>query len=259
MYNLKNFLFTNTIFEILKYLFSFLLSSIAYFLSSSFFLDLFPKFIEYKIYIISIPILLFSIIFINFYIKAKKNRVIFPKIDTDYMCLKKEISLEYIKDKDITYKKKLLLKALSSNLNAFQDRYHWTGGGNLNIKSGIKGQKFQNTFKKNVFQFYEILFPRYLKKGDEIETELIWDIKNITKKFVPFISATIHEPTKELVFSIDFTNIENYPKKVTCEITSSIGANNVFETFEKNVENKKVFWKIENPKFLFHYEIKWII
>lgn len=213
---------------------------------------------EYRYYLMIIITSLGMILFILIYQKFNKNKPAFPNLEFDYRVVEKEVSIEFSDRNTILYKKRNFLRALKKNLNAYHDKYHWTGSGKVNISSTIKGQKFQKTRKKNIFQHYEILFQHSLKKGDTVETELLWDLSDTDMKMVPFISATIEEPTDLLIMtvtSLDNMNID----EIICEVSSSIGESKPFDVEKRKLDRSgKATWRIRNPKLLFHYEMSWL-
>ena len=97
-----------------------------------------------------------------------------------------------------------------------------------------------------------------MKKGDTVETELVWDLADNNNKMVPFISATIEEPTDLLIMNVSFPETMQIDS-VFCEVSSSLGANKPFEVKKCELDrNKKATWRVRNPKLLFHYEMRWV-
>lgn len=198
-------------------------------------------------------------LFILLYQKFSRFRPTFPRLDFDFQILEKEVSYEYVDKTHMIYRKKNFLRALKNNLDTYHDKYHWTGSGKVKIKSEIKEQQFIETIRKNVWQFYEIRFQKTLKKGEEIETEVIWELEDVAGKAVPFFSATIEEPTDALILNLCLSPGLGV-KEAVCEISSGIGAKKPFSSeILKLNRDGWVTWKIRKPKLLHHYEMKWTI
>lgn len=255
--DIKKDLLLSALWDIVKLILGFALVTSSTLFTSELITNTFVVLKEYKIHISVIMTSGGILLLMYLYQVFRKDKPRYPNLEFDFSVLEKEISIDFLDDGQIFYKKRNFLKALNKNLNAYHDKYHWTGSKEVNIDSNIKGQKFQKTIKKNIFQLYQILFNQSLKKGETIETELIWSLKDASSKMVPFVSATIHEPTSLLILNISFSKEQNI-NEVICEVTSSIGANKMFETNKVVVDrNGQVVWRIRNPKLLFHYEMNW--
>src|SRR5437762_6039497 len=99
-----------------------------------------------------------------------------PKQDYDFDQMDRCITFEYHSLERYTYRKRIVLRARRSGLSIFTDKYRWTGKIQPHVKSGIKGQSVHPTDRKSVWQFYEIRFPKTLKKGEQVETDLIFEL-----------------------------------------------------------------------------------
>lgn len=245
--------------EFLKYLAGLIFTTSTMMLISKILVKLVPIFNDYGMYII--VILSSGAIFLFLYIlqRVNKFRPHYSAIDFDYLVLEKEVSYEYITKEKMVYTKRNSLKALKNNLDTYHDKYLWTGKGNVNIKSAIKRHTyFEVEPSKNIWQFYEIKFHKYLKKGETEETEIIWELEDLEQKAVPFFSATIEEPTEKVIFNLSL-NPEFDVKEAICEETCSIGAQKPFHTRTVKLDrNGKAQWIIKHPKLLHHYEMRWI-
>ena len=126
------------------------------------------------------------------------------------------------------------------------------------IKSGIPEQQVVETTRKNIWRFYEIRLQKTLKKGDIIDTEVIWELEDLENIAVPFISATVEEPTNIIKLNLSIPTTFGV-REVTCQISSSIGAEKPFDSFTRPLDKHgEATWEINNPKLLYHYEMKWI-
>ena len=89
------------------------------------------------------------------------------------------------------------------------------------------------------------------------DRHIAWSLRDKDKKFVPFLSATIEEPTDLLEFILKFSP-EFDVKQATCETSVSIGARKPLESVVKYLDDHhELHWIINKPKLLHHYEVKW--
>jgi hypothetical protein len=127
------------------------------------------------------------------------------------------------------------------------------------MKSGVRGHTILKTSRRNFFQHYEVNFGRFLNKGSEVNTEIVWSLSDELHQAVPFISATIEEPTDVLRLNLE-TPVEWGLTEVVCEISSGQGANRPLSTHSLPFDDHgKVQWAIEKPKLLHHYEMRWTL
>jgi hypothetical protein len=198
-----------------------------------------------------------SLLLLVMYRKFGRYRPNFPRLDFDFTTLEREISYEYLDKTHMIYKKRTRIKSLKNGLDTYRDRYRWTGRGKIVIKTGIPEQKVVETARRNVWYLYEIRLQKTLKKGDSIDTEVIWELEDLENKAVPFFSATMEEPTDLLKLNLSLPTSFGV-REVTCETSSSIGSRTPFDSFTMALnKHGEVSWEIKNPKLLYHYEIKW--
>jgi hypothetical protein len=192
--------------------------------------------------------------------KYNRFRPSFPPLKFNFAVVERDVTYEYIDKTHMVYKKRVIVKALTSGLDSYRDRYSWTGRGNVAIRSGIREHEFTKTFRRNIWQFYEIRFQKALKKGEQIETEVIWKLEDTEGVAVPFMSSTIEEPTELLRLNLSLSPSLGV-REATCEISSAIGAklSPFFSEVRPLDRNGKLSWVIKKPKLLYHYEIKWVL
>lgn len=204
--------------------------------------------------LVAILFVVITLVSLFFYLFFNKMNRVLPRFD--FNIVKKELIYRYINKTDVVYEKKIRLKALRNNLDCYIDKYHWTGERVADVKSAKYGQTVREARKKNIWSIYEISFMPALKKSEEIDTHVIWNLKGI--KAVPFFSSTVEEPTNLLKLHLYFP-VELRVPHVIWEISVSIGALRPIDTgiLKVNEETGEVEWTIKNPKLLHHYEIKW--
>jgi len=115
----------------------------------------------------------------------------------------KEITYQYLSDGQTMYQRKhFKLQALQDNVGSFTDRYRWTGTGKCIVKSLTPGFKIVNQRKEEFWDYFDVLFPRPLKKGEEVDFVIEWDLFDESKKAVPFLSTVIDFPTERLLMRV---------------------------------------------------------
>ena len=189
----------------------------------------------------------------------KRHRFVplFGPLSFDYIVVKKEVHYKRAADGSVEYRRKLLLRALRSDLDTYTDKYHWTGSGAPLPIACVDGQQAYQTVRKNVWQFYEVRFPKTLKKGEEITTEVLWRLDDAARGAVPFISATIEEPTLHLRLVAQFPP-ELGIKQATKEMSVGIGAKKPLSSVLEQIDaDGRAVYDESHPQLLHHYEIKW--
>ena len=246
-----------TIWEIVKFVMGFIFTVTSSVFASRVLISFVGILVQFRWYLAIIFATGSAWLFLILYQKLSRFHPTFPRLDFDFHILEKEISYEYKDKSRMVYRKRVLVKALRNSLDAYYDKYQWTGSGNVKISSAIKEHQFRETIRKNVWQFYEIRFQKTLSKKETMETELIWELEDTAMKAVPFFSATIEEPTDFLKLNLSLP-AELGVKELTCEISSGIGAKKPFSSKTIQLDrNGKATWEIRKPKLLYHYEMKW--
>ena len=188
---------------------------------------------------------------------AWKYHSALPKQQHDFEQLARIISFEY---RDLThciYRKAFKLRALRAGLSSYEDKYKWTGVSSPVIHSAVKEQTVRLTHQKSVWQFYQVEFERALNKGDIVDIDLVFTIYEPEHSFVPFISTTIEEPTKQLSFKLTIPSSFGITY-ATREIASCIGARVPFRTERVQFDtNGHLEWDIPKPKIHHYYELRW--
>jgi len=246
-----------TIWEIIKFTLGLICTVTSFVFASQLLISVVDILVQFKWYLAIIFATGSAWIFLILYQRISRFHPTFPRLNFDFRILEKEIYYEYKNKTHMVYRKRILVKALKNGLDAYRDKYQWTGSGNVKISSTIKEQQFRETIKKNVWQFYEIRFQKTLAKNETIETEIVWDLEDKAIKAVPFFSATIEEPTDFLKLNLSLAP-KLKVKEATREISSGIGAQKPF--ISKTIpldRNGKATWEIKKPNLLYHYEIKW--
>lgn len=182
----------------------------------------------------------------------------FRPLSCEFLVLEKEITYEFRDREHIVYRKRLLLQALRQGLDCYHDKYHWTGDSVVSMTSAIQDQEVSLTVRKNLWQLYEIRFQRTLAKGEEIETEVTWELNDKDHHAVPFFSASIDEPTKKLRMRLSVPPAVGI-RQAVAEVSSSIVTKKPLTSRMMSVDrNGMLVWDVNHPLLFHHYEVKWI-
>ncbi|MCK9345064.1 MAG: hypothetical protein M0P64_02990 [Candidatus Pacebacteria bacterium] len=188
----------------------------------------------------------------------RRHRPTFPRLEPDFHLIEKHIYHEYRSATEIQHRRRYKLKALRNGLDAYRDRYQWTGQGSISISSAIPGQCVQTAFQRNVWTFFDIRFSRNLQKNETVTAEVVWDFVDPQQKALRSFSATIHEPTDvlhlELKLPLTYTS-----KEAVCEHYGDFGAKTSFGSEVKQIDkNGLAKWIIPKPGLLHYYEVRWV-
>jgi len=188
------------------------------------------------------------------YRRINRRIPVFNTVDCNFQLLREERVHKWISETEYIHKRRYMLKALTTGVTCYTDKFQWTGG-NYKLSGGnddYKVELIEGT--KNIFDLYNFVFTKPLMKGEIIELEATWKAEGNAK---PFFSTTIEEPTDLLILSV-MLYPESKVKEVNCEIGSYKGAQ-----FPNKIEKQKLnsdgeyTWTVKNPKILHHYEINW--
>jgi hypothetical protein len=211
----------------------------------------------YKVHLIIILVATSSLFVVLIIERFSRRRPSFPSLDCDFHIIEKHISIHYQSPEDVEYRRRYKLRCRRRGQDTFHDKFHWTGGGVPQLKCVDNNHTVTLGRLKNVWQYYDVTFPKALKKNESIETEIIWTLRNVDKKMVPFISTTLIEPTDHLKFSV-FLCKELGVNEVFCEHAPELGSDQPFSTHTVPLDQGHASWSIANPKILHHYEVRWI-
>lgn len=169
----------------------------------------------------------------------------------------KSVEMIFGDDGTITYTKSKLLKSRTNNIRGYEDKFNWTGDGLVDIKSGNDTHDLEMLSMSGIWQKYRTNFNKTVNKGDEILVETVWTLNEANRRMSPFISQSVEEPTHEIVFRLKFCD-NRVPKAVFKESMDNIASIDPFETIEDRSGNAEYEWKIEKPKLLHNYQLRWI-
>ena len=189
-------------------------------------------------------------------IRIRKKYILYPRPQSDFKLLEKELVYKYLDEKHMKYIKRVKLKTLKEGLDRYPDRYSWTGSGKVQLKPSNSEQTIVKTVKKRVWQLYDVHFERPLNKGDVQEVEITWDLYDEKGTSVPFASMIVDESLDLLTMKIILPpNLT--PQKASCIKTPSFGLSQPTSSFTKPFSRGEVEWTVKSPKLWYTYEIAW--
>lgn len=182
-----------------------------------------------------------------------------PHDDEAVEILLKEIVYEYLPDgQTILQRKRLHLRALRNGIRHFTDRYRWTGSGKCVVSSLTPGCTISNQHKEDVWDYFDVIFPRSLHKGEEIDFTIEWELFDKEKTAVPFLGTLIDRETKHLLLQVILPR-ELVPTRAYCHEF----ANNV-DTLPTETRpaqwspaTRGIIYNVPHPRKYHKYAIRW--
>jgi len=215
--------------------------------------------IPWRVNVIPISIIIFFLtISILFYAwrRIDRQRPHFDRLHSDYEILEKEVTYVYVNRINHYYTKRLRIRSLIHNLSFIVDKYNWTGNGTLFIQSLIPELSVRRMGRRNIWHLYSVDFPANIRKREEQEIFIRWDLTDSQQQFRPFISQTIEVPTKKLTFRLQVpesfgVSTAKWTIRPTIDVLETVGSGTI------PVRNGICDWTISNPKLLHCYELSW--
>lgn len=181
----------------------------------------------------------------------------FEPFDIDFQLIEKSVSFEYVDRENMLYRKKVRVRALRNGLSSYPDKYRWTGLNTPTVRSLIHDQEFAHTFRKSVWQNYEVRLPITLQKGNEASIEIEWALQDTQRAHVPFVSCTIDEPTDKLTLNVTIPPVLGV-REAVIEVSGGIGSKKPFSSEKVALDGAGRYqWVVSEPKPLYHYELRW--
>lgn len=199
------------------------------------------------------PVVVFSglLVLLLLYERFSRYRAKMPTQDFEFLVLDKSVTYEYHDLTHMTYKKTYKLKARRRGLQAFPDRFSWTGTGPVTVKSARWDHIFVKTERSNVWQYYEVRFNRTLSKGEEVDVEIVWTLEDVGHTAVPFLSADVVEPTDKLSLTVVLPHSLGV-QEVTAE--ASAGAKRPYDSMQLKLDGAgRAEWNIPDPQLFHHF------
>ncbi|BEH01717.1 hypothetical protein brsh051_09980 [Brooklawnia propionicigenes] len=174
-----------------------------------------------------------------------------------YRVLSKEVTYQYLSRTQMLYTKNIKIKTLRSGIDAFTDKYAWTGAGKMRVSSGLAEQSIVNLGVRNIWQIYQVHFGFNAPKGKEIQMAIRWELEDDLGRAQPFMSQTIDMPTNELKMRVivpESFGVQTAIKK----IRPNIDILDDIYTETMPVRNGFAEWTVSRPKLFHCYELAWL-
>ena len=182
-----------------------------------------------------------------------------PLADEEAEILLKEIVYEYTPDGQALWqRKRLKMASLRNGLSHYTDRYHWTGSGKCIVRSLTPGFTVTNARKEEIWDYFEVKFPHALHKGEEVDFTIEWELHDIEKLAIPFLSTMIERETKHLLLRVIL------PRELAPKRAYSYEFANYIDTLP--VATEEIYWsaatcalsyEVSQPKRNHKYLIRW--
>jgi hypothetical protein len=182
----------------------------------------------------------------------------FDKIKSDVRLLNKTIIYDYRDPGCIFYKRRYQIKLLKHGVEKLVDRYRWSGIHDAKpVVSDRSGCSIKNLQDGGLYNFFEIGWIGN-KKNSVINVELTWTLNDLEKLSNPIVSATIYEPTDELVIEIhlpEYQGVSSVWRKIAPD-AGSLDSTKEPEIFANAADGVHI-WRIKKPRLLHYYEVFW--
>ena len=218
--------------------------------------SLFPLLAPYKVYLIAILGATGGIVILTAVTRFSRYRPNFPAIPCDFKILSETLHYRHLDATHMVHSKTLKVKALKNGLNGYPDRYTWTGDGRIEVKCPIRGQTFRETGSMTGWRCYTVDFGRTLRRGEECEVEVVFELEDLRGRAEPFLSTTVREPTDDLVLKV---TLPIDPGNAICEVRTDESMLVPVSTKQISFDrNGTAMWAIRKPQLLHNYEMRWI-
>lgn len=210
---------------------------------------------KYRYGVISILVLGIIYLLLNIRWKKVKTKPNLPAVDSDYTLVHRKAKFIY-GEPDCQYELSVKGRSNKKGLKRYYGKYTWSGSGGADIKCRSRHYKMHYLTRKDAYIEYEIELPKACKKNRCFELELVGTMNDADKKFVPYFSTLISEPTEYLELTVCIP--EKYGiEEVILEEIATVRNNNDSSEIVKLDEHGEYCWKIKSPKLFYKYSIRW--
>lgn len=182
-----------------------------------------------------------------------------PVQDEEAEILLKEIVYEYTPDgQTLWQRKRLKMTALRNGMSHYTDRYRWTGSGTCVVRSLTSGFTVINTRKEEIWDYFDVKFPHALRKGEEVDFTVEWELHDTEKIAIPFLSTMIERETKHLLLRVILPR-ELAPKRAySYEFANYVDTlPEVTEEIHWSAATCALSYEVTRPKRNHKYLIRW--
>jgi hypothetical protein len=179
-----------------------------------------------------------------------------PPVFADFRVKDLEIEYDFTTIDEMVFRKKWMLKVTRRGVDRFEDRFRWTGTGDIEVHATQPGQRFAVIGRKNVWNVFQVRFNRTLNKGEVVVVELVWELLDIKHTAVSFFSTTIDRPTSHLRMILVLYP-GSHANGVNIEKHHSISSHTAFWSGTVPLENDRAEWEVRKPRLMHYYEMNW--
>lgn len=182
-----------------------------------------------------------------------------PVQDEEAEILLKEIVYVYAPDgQTLWQRKRLKMTALRNGMSHYTDRYRWTGSGTCVVRSLTSGFTVINTRKEEIWDYFDIKFPHALRRGEEVDFTVEWELHDTEKIAIPFLSTMIERETRYLLLRVILPH-ELAPKRAySYEFANYIDTLPVAtEEIHWSAATCALSYEVTRPKRNHKYLIRW--
>jgi len=191
-----------------------------------------------------------------FYRRFSYRHCYYPNVKFSYVVLEKRITYCIEQDGLLYFKRYVKLKSKMDNLEAYIDKFVWTGGISPLPDPSFGIASTEHVLKAGIWTFYRSVFPQTIKKGQEYEFEVRWPALGNWRDSSPFASGSIDEPTKKLSFSIEIPSEHVDEPHAYLEELRGIESAYPFSTQKVSFNHGAIDWELK-PKLYRHYRVRW--
>lgn len=161
--------------------------------------------------------------------------------------------LTYKSIEEAIHESRAHLTTKMNNVDNVNQSFHWTGD-SYKLESLTDDMQIIKINKTGFFDYYKLVFNRFLKKGEKIEIGKRFYLNNQTRKAKPTFRCSPSSSTKKLTMKIIFLN-ELKVKFIELKVIRK-NLNVIISNEKKELVNGRFEWKI-NPIKGHDYEISW--
>ncbi|MDX6698001.1 MAG: hypothetical protein QOE65_1398 [Solirubrobacteraceae bacterium] len=187
-----------------------------------------------------------------------------------YSILSKDLVYQYAPGAaSMVQTKRFRIRANHDGVQQFEDRYRWSGSGHAEIRLLTPGQDRggrldgprtagqHRDVQEDMWCRYEVEWTPSLKKGDELDIEVRWDLDNSVGDARDFYSTTVDVPTKALSMEVRLPPdlAADWILKLTYEYFTATEP--VEEELERPGNATTLTWRIGKPRLGHRYVIRW--
>lgn len=189
--------------------------------------------------------------------KFKPN---FPSLSRDYMYKKVETEMYFKKREEITYSSSFDILALKE-INGMIRTYKWSGNSIIGlplIKStrNHKVELYKDEPKKMIYVKFEV--P--LQKNQETDCILTYQLKDSSKKMMPFLGHYVKNPTEKIILRLCVPKglVNSVKKCIYADSSAQISLSAPQIINPRYIGDIEMYeWEIYNPSLLYYYRMSW--